>query len=348
MGITMTRAHVRLSGRVAIALIALVALALAHLGCRGKRQEVIVYTSVDQVFSEPILRTFERDTGIVVRAVFDTEETKSTGVLNRLIAEAPHPQADVFWSGDPIRPFVLIRRGLVDSYQAPSASSLPPAFRAADGSWTGFAARARILLVNLSRVPQTAMPRSVSDLTDPRWKNQTAIANPLFGTTTIHIAALSTTWGDDKTRRYLDALTENGVRVASSNGEVKRLVVAGEVAFGLADTDDANEALRAGAPVEVVYPDQDGIGTLVLPTSVVLLRGGPNPVAAKRLIDLLVSPETERQMAESAAHIPLRSEVPSPSGVRRLNQIRAMRVDYSRVASEMQRIQPWLRKWVGL
>jgi iron(III) transport system substrate-binding protein len=346
MDITMTRAHLRVLRRIVIVLIPLAALAL--LGCRGQGPEVVVYTSVDQVFSEPILRTFERDTGIVVRAVFDTEETKSTGVLNRLVAEAPHPQADVFWSGDPIRPFVLIKQGLVESYLAPPASSLPPAFRAADGSWTGFAARARILLVNRNRLPEAAMPRSVSDLADPRWRNQTAIANPLFGTTTIHIAALSTVWGEDKTRRCLDALTRNGVRVASSNGEVKRLVVAGEVAFGLVDTDDGNEALKAGAPVEVVYPDQDGIGTLVLPTSAVLLRGGPNPVAGRRLIDFLVSAEVERRMAESAAHIPLRQGVPIPSGVRRLDQIRAMHVDYSHVAAEMQRVQPWLRKWVGL
>ena len=38
---------------------------------------VVVYVSEDQVFSEPILKDFERDTGTRVRAVYDTEETKS-------------------------------------------------------------------------------------------------------------------------------------------------------------------------------------------------------------------------------------------------------------------------------
>jgi iron(III) transport system substrate-binding protein len=74
-------------------------------GCsRQSDQEVVVYTSVDQVFSEPIFRAFEQSSGIRVRAVFDTEETKCTGVLNRLISEADRPRADVFWSGDPARP----------------------------------------------------------------------------------------------------------------------------------------------------------------------------------------------------------------------------------------------------
>src|SRR5215207_8973387 len=76
--------------------------------------EVVVYSSVDRVFAEPVLKNFEAQSKIRVRAVFDTEETKSTGVLNRLIAEANQPQADVFWSGDPVRPFLLVKRGLIE------------------------------------------------------------------------------------------------------------------------------------------------------------------------------------------------------------------------------------------
>jgi iron(III) transport system substrate-binding protein len=318
------------------------------VGCKSERREVVVYTSVDQVFSEPVFRALEQKTGMRVRAVFDTEETKSTGVLNRLIAEAKHPQADVFWSGDPVRPFLLVKRGMVAPYVSPSASGLPPTFRAPDGTWTGFAARARVLLVNKNKISPAELPRSIRDLASPRWRAQAAIANPLFGTTTMHVAALFSVWGDNDARQFLNDLKANGVRIASSNGEVKRLVVGGEVAFGLTDTDDANEALKDRAPVEVVYPDQDSFGTLVMPTAVVLMRGGPHPEEARKLIDFLLGPEVERLMAESAAHMPLRSAVPTPPTVRRVSDIRAMVVDYRRVASEMERIQPWLKSWAGL
>src|SRR6266852_4972530 len=125
-----------------------VALAALAGGCGKASREVVVYTSVDQVFSEPVFKDFERQSGIRVQAVFDTEETKSTGVLNRLIAEASSPPADVFWSVDPVRPFLLVKRGLAESYVSPSAMGIPAAFKAADGTWTGFAARVRVLLVN--------------------------------------------------------------------------------------------------------------------------------------------------------------------------------------------------------
>lgn len=331
----------------AISSVILVAVMMV-LWSRSSNDAVIVYTSVDQVFSEPILRRFESKTGIRVRAVFDTEETKSTGVLNRLIAEAQNPQATVFWSGDPVRPFLLIDRGIVEPYACPSAATIPQGFKDVGGTWTGFAARARVLLLNRQSLGDRPLPRSVRDLADPQWKGQAAIANPLFGTTTMHVAAWFSTWGDEEAKRFMNALKDNDVRIASSNGEVKRLVVAGEVVFGLTDTDDANEAVKEGAPVEVVYPDQGGMGTLVMPTTVVLIRGGPQADLGRKLIDFLISPEVERLMAQSAAHMPLHPDVPTPAQVRRVGDIRAMTVDYARVASDMERIQPWLRQWAGL
>ena len=316
--------------------------------CKRGAREVVVYTSVDQVFSEPVFKEFERQSGIAVRAVFDTEETKSTGVLNRLIAEASSPQADVFWSGDPVRPFLLVKRGLAESYVSPSAMGIPAAFKAADGTWTGFAARVRVLLVNKNRAAQSERPKSIKDLTNPRWKGQVAIANPLFGTTTMHAAALFAAWGDEQAKAFFEQLKANGARIASSNGEVKRLVATNEVAFGLADTDDATEALKEGAPVEVVYPDQEGIGTLVMPTTALVIKAGPHPETGRKLVDYLLTSDVERRMADSAGHVPLRADVPVPQGVKRISDIKAMQMDYGRVATEMERIQPWLRQWVGL
>ncbi len=322
-------------------------IASALLGCQRSANEVVVYTSVDQPFAQPVFDAFASETGIHVRAVYDTEETKSTGVLNRLLAEAGNPQADVFFSGDPVRPQVLIARGLVDPYMSPAAAEVPDQFKERQGAWTGGAARARVFLVNRNLVSTGEEPQSLSALTEPRWKGRAAIANPVFGTTTMHMAALFAVWGETRFRAFLEALKANDVRVASSNGEVKRLVAAGEVAFGLTDTDDANEALKDGANVLVVYPDQDGDGTLVMPTAVTLLRG-PHRETGRWLVDFLVGPEVERMLAESAAHMPLRADVATPAGIRRVTDIRAMKIDYAGLGAVMQRIEPELRAWAGL
>jgi iron(III) transport system substrate-binding protein len=246
-----------------------------------------------------------------------------------------------------VRPALLVQRGLVAAYASPAAADIPAPFKAASGDWTGIAARARILLVNRSQVAPDARPRSLRDLADPRWRGRTAIANPVFGTTTMHVAALFSAWGDDRARAFLAALKANDVRVAASNGDVKRLVASGAVAFGLTDTDDAHEALAEGAPVEVVYPDQDGEGTLIMPTAVVLMKG-PHPAAGRRLVDALLAPAVEQALAASSAHMPLRAGVPTPPGVRPVGELKAFPVDPATIGATMERIQPLLREWAGM
>jgi len=100
--------------------------------------QVVVYTSLDQIFSEPVLRDFERLTGIKVRAVYDVEAAKTTGLVNRLIAEKKRPKCDVFWNSEIGRTIVLKRKGVLTPYCSPSALDIPPIFKDKEGSWTGF------------------------------------------------------------------------------------------------------------------------------------------------------------------------------------------------------------------
>src|SRR5258708_12361377 len=74
--------------------------------------EVVVYSSVDDIFARPICEQFQKETGIITKLVPDTEETKSTGLLNRLIAEKARPRAAVFSSGHPVRAAILKSQGV--------------------------------------------------------------------------------------------------------------------------------------------------------------------------------------------------------------------------------------------
>ena len=89
--------------------------------------------SEDQVFSEPILKDFEKETGVQVKAVFDTEESKSTGVMNRLLAEKNNPQADVYWANEPVRADVLRQQGISTPFKPANAQQIPDQFKDPQG-----------------------------------------------------------------------------------------------------------------------------------------------------------------------------------------------------------------------
>lgn len=319
---------------------------LVTCGRKVSQEEVVVYTSTDQAFSEPVLKEFEKQTGIKVHMVFDTEETKSTGLMNRLLAEKAHPRCDVFWSNDPLRVEILKQKGVLAPYFSPEAGHIPSRFKDPEGYWTGFSGRIRVFLVNKNLLKKEEYPQSLRDMLDPRYRGEFALANPLFGTTSFHIAALFVAWGDEKARSFLEQLKENGLRLASSNGEVARWVALGKVKFGLVDNDDAFAMMEEGAPVEMVIPDQHGQGTLFMPNAVALIKGAPHPGAAQKLIDFLLSPTAERMLAEATCRqIPLNPQVPPPQELPPLEKIRLMQVDYAQVARKMEEILPYLRSW---
>lgn len=347
----------RVTGSFAVCVLAVLpigAIALAPAGCKrdgassdGTR-EVVVYTSVDDVFARPIGQSFEASTGIRIRLVPDTEETKSAGLVNRLIAEKNRPQADVFWSGDPVRAAILKAKGISAPYRSPAAAGLPTQFSDTEGHWTGFSARARVLIYNKNLLSAGQEPKSIFDLIDGRLRGKACIANPLFGTTSMHAAALFATLGDEKAKAFFDGFVANGGKILSSNGEVRRRVANGEFAVGITDTDDANVARLEGKPVGIVYPDVDGIGTVVIPNCAVLIANGPNPHAARQFIDYLLSPETERILAESeAAQMPLRSGVDAPSHVIPISRVKAMQVDYAKLGDLLEELtKSFLKDWV--
>ena len=322
------------------------ALVLWRLSSGTQGPTVVVYVSHDQVFSEPILKDFENETGIKVRAVYDTEETKSTGVMNRLIAEKDNPQADVYWANEPVRAEVLRQQGIAAPYVSQNAEGISATFKDPNGYWTGFAARARVLIVNKKAA---AKPDSVLAYTDPQWRGRAVMANPLFGTTTTEIAALFVLWGDERGQAFMKALKANGVKLSASNGDSADLVARGEFDFGLVDTDDVVSRVRQQQPVELVYPDQgaDGIGCFLVPNAVVLIAGAPHPEMARKLIDYLLSKEVEANLARSdAAQIPLHPGVDGPPDLRPIDKLKTMQVDYAEIAAKLQAIQPFLKRWV--
>lgn len=295
---------------------------------------VVLYSSADDFVLREVVQAFEAETGVRVRLLGDTEATKTTGLVQRLLSEKDAPRADVWWSSEPFGTIRLAREGVFEP-----ATGIETGVRggwpvvAKDGTWMGFAARARVIAYHTGRVNEEDAPRTLRELTDPRWRGRVGIARPEFGTTRGHFGALVEACGVGAFEAWLTAMKDNGVRLYSGNASAVRGVADGEIDVCLTDTDDVWVAQRNGWPVALIYevPDEPGtpvdglpsFGPLLMPNTVALVRGGPgSPEARRRLVEFLLSERGERILAESdSGNIPLRPglaaayprfEVPSP------------------------------------
>lgn len=333
-----------------LALAGVLAFLLAPYLSRDAAESVNLYCSVDQDQYLPLVRAFREATGIEVKDQGETEASRSIGVTQKLAMEKDHPVADVLWANEIMNTVYLRDLGVLAPLPEGVATAFPEGWRDPKGTYVAFAGRARVILVNTKLLPDRKdWPTRVEDFLDPRYGGPgraMALAKPLTGTTYTHAVALLTR---DPAKgeafwRAIAARAEKGeIKAASGNGAVMQLVSdpGKGIAFGLTDTDDARVAVSKGDPVEVIYPDQGegGVGTLVIPNTVALVKGGAHRAAGERLLRWLLSPQTERTLAEGPiANIPLRAEVAAPAHVKRPGtDFRPMQVDWDAVGAHRDR-----------
>ncbi len=325
----------------------MIGLLVVTFGClRQYPKEVVVYVALDSEFSEPILKRFTEETGIRVRAKFDVESTKTVGLTNAIIAEAGKPRCDLFWNNEILNTLRLEQRGLLAAYPSTEQDRFPPSTYSRRNTWHGFAARARVLIVNTEQLANAAdRPASVLALADKRWAGRVAMAKPLFGTTASHATILFDVLGEATAKEFFRNAAATA-DVLSGNRQVANAVARGQYAWGLTDTDDAIIEIQQGRPVEIVYPDQaEGqFGTLYIPNTVAIVANSPQIENAKRLVDFLLTAQVESELAACpSAQVPLGQGAESSGRILQPPEIRAMQADFSRAAKSWEVASPFLR-----
>jgi iron(III) transport system substrate-binding protein len=325
-----------LSAAAALSLTAAVWSVLARSGAAHAEDvhtDVVLYTSVDSNLVAPIVAAFKDQMGITVNVVGDTEATKTTGLVARLLAERGRPKADVWWSSEPLGSVTLAQSGLLEPFVSKAEMDFkdgwPKYLRAKDKTWYGFAQRARVIAFNTNRLVKMNVPTKLRELTNEKWRGKVGMARPQFGTTRTHIATLVAMDGEAAVREWVAAMLDNGLKLYDGNSAVVTALSNGEIELGLTDSDDVFAAQREHMPVDMVFESLDkanpaaplnvgavvakglpSVGPLVIPNTVGKIKGCPHPNEAGKLADFLLSATTESMLAESDSHnIPIRSEI---------------------------------------
>ncbi len=303
----------------AVASFSLAALAACERSAE-RASRVVLYSSADDEILRQVVAAFEKGSGIRVGVVTDTEATKTTGLVQRLLDEKDRPRADVWWSSEPLGTIKLAREGVLAGHAPGPEASGRPAPLNIRAPWFILPGRARVIAYSRARVEPGAAPRRLRDLAAPRWKGRVGMARPQFGTTRSHMAALVALEGEPALRGWLTAMRDNGLRLYDGNASVVRAIGHGEIDAGLTDTDDVHAAARNSWPIGMHAEEPDAPGTapgglpsrgaIILPNTAARIAGGPNPEGGARLLDFLLGVEVERLLAShESRHIPVRESL---------------------------------------
>lgn len=278
----------------------------------AQERQVNLYTTREPGLVQPLLEAFTRETGIEVRSIHVRD-----GLAERVAAEGARSPADVLMTVDFGNLVDLVEKGLTQSVSSPVLDAAIPAnLRAANGHWYALSMRARVLYADKDLDLNTFR---YEDLADPRWKGGVCIRSGQHPYNTAMIAAHIVHHGEAATETWLRGIKANLARKATGGDrDVARDILGGICEIGIANSyyvglmrsgSGGPEQQKWGEAIKVILPTFEGGGTQVNVSGAAIAKHAPNPAAARKLLEYLVSDEAQRIYAEANFEYPVKPGV---------------------------------------
>jgi iron(III) transport system substrate-binding protein len=281
---------------------AVAALTLVAAGCARANEspspdatadsgQVTIACGATEEWCQAMTATFTKSTGLKAKFV----RLSNGEAVAKLQASRGDQEFDV-WHGGPADGFEAAKdAGLLEKYESPNAATIPPAFKDPDGYWTGVYVGALGFCSNTKVLGELAVPvpKSWSDLLDPRLKGNIAIAHPSTSGTayTALWTQVALRGSEDAALAYMKQLHPNIQQYTKSGIAPGQMAGRGEVAVGVIFSHDCIALEQQGMKdLAVSFPSE---GTGFETGAVALIKGAKHPVTAKKYIDWALTNESQ-------------------------------------------------------
>ncbi|MBT2509914.1 iron ABC transporter substrate-binding protein [Streptomyces sp. ISL-98] len=294
----------------------------------GSDKKITVYSGRSESLVKPVLDSFQKASGITVEVRYgDTAQMAA-----QLLEEGSKSPADVFLAQDAGALSAVTEKGLFAPLPAEVLDKVPKDYRATGGEWVGVTGRSRVLVYNTDQVSTADLPKSVFELTEPKWKGKVGIA-PTNGSFQAFVTAMRVQHGDDKTEDFLAGLKANDAQIREGNGPIVADVDSGRLATGLVNHYYVYElAKEKGTSVDKLkaknhfFPGGD-TGALVNVSGVGVLKDSEADPDVRAFADYLLGTEAQTYFAEETYEYPLVAGVASAPGLPELSSLNSPDID---------------------
>ena len=308
-----------------LALLICGATTLVAAGCGSDDDGLTIYSGRIAPLVGPLIDEIEADENTDIQTRFG----ETPQLASQIIEEGENSPADIFFSQDAGALGALDREGLLMRLPQDILDKVPPRFRAHDGDWIGTSARSRVIAYG-EEVEKSELPDSVFGLTDPEWKGRVGWA-PTNGSFEAFVTAMRATYGEDRTRDWLEGMVANDVQTYDSNVPIRDAIAAGEIDVGLINHYYVAQAVAEEGPdypVEIYFPPGD-LGSMINVAGVGILKSTDQKQDALRFVRDMLSDSSQEFFAESSYEYPVVPGIPPSPSLVPLNQIPDPGIDLS-------------------
>ncbi|MFY0665942.1 MAG: extracellular solute-binding protein [Natronospirillum sp.] len=291
-------------------LTALVALMCANAAMASS---LVLYTND---FEDIIGERFTADTGYEIEVI----QMSGGNLLARIAAEANNPRWDVLLFDGVGSLHAMDQQGLfLRNLNPDNARHLTEQGRALvppTRAWMPAGTTASCVLTYRTDLVDNP-PRSVADLSQPRFKGQIGQADPAVAAPAYPcVAWMHYNMGMNEARNLYAGILNNDLRVFRTNGPVRRALSAGEIHVAMLSSPNAYDMKASGEPVEIIWPED---GAPASSRGVAIQANSEHMSAAQAFVNWMISPATQQFLTDNAGAdgmflSPVQGVTPLPQG----------------------------------
>ena len=265
-------------------------------------ETLTLYSGRSKSLVDPIIQQFEKETGIEVKVSY----ANTTQLAAKLRTEGDKSPASLFWAQDAGALGAVSKNGLFAKLPESILSKVPETFRHTDGLWLATSGRARVLAYSPERVNADALPDSIFDLTQPKWKGKVGWA-PLNASFQAFVTAMRAQVGEERAEQWLRDMKANGAKAYQKNTPIIEALAAGEIDLGLPNHYYLFRFKKRDSkyPVEQSFFKANDPGNLVNVAGIGLLKSSENQETALKFIEYLLSAKAQQYFVSEVFEYPV-------------------------------------------
>jgi iron(III) transport system substrate-binding protein len=296
-----------------------------------KEGKVVWYTSTPIETAQKTVNAFEAQYGVKVELF----RSGGSAILRRYQqeAQAGRVAVDVLTTSDPAANTALARKGAFVNFKPTNFEKVPDEAKDPNGAYVAQRLNMMTFYVRDDKVPAAERPKLWADLTDPKYKGKMVMTDPSFTALQLSVVGMvAKKFGWD----YYEKLRKNDIMIVQGNQQVSDMIKRGErvIAVGASDSYAADDR-KDGHPITTIYPED---GTFMIPSPTAIIKGSPNPNAAKLLADFMLGDTAQKLFPEDGGYAS-RTDIPAPEGSPPLATIKLTEVDYDYIEKEGTRMK---------
>lgn len=279
---------------------------------------IVLYSGRSKSLVDPIIERFTKETGIEVRVKYGN----TPQLVQALEAEGRRSPADVFWAQDAGGMESLAKAGMFAPLPKSLFAHVADNFKTSDLSWIATSGRARVLAYSPIRVKAEELPKSIFDLTDPKWKGRIGWA-PGNASFQAFVTAMRAEFGEEKTTAWLKGMIANEPRVYPKNTPIVSALAAGDIDLGLPNHYYllGMKKEKPDLPVAQTFFKDGDIGNLVFVSGAAILKTSSNQANAQKFVAFMLKDSSQTFFTSEVNEYPVTNTVKPASTLMNLSDL---------------------------